>query len=717
MSSFVEDTAPSAAAPFPLAPDDLSAGGLTEERGLTEKEADRLGRCEAAIEAGLHTFYAVGNALMTIREARLYRATHATFAAYCVGRWGMSRSNADRMIVAAEVAANLTPIGVVLTSESQARPLASLSPEAQREVGVRLAGAPGPLTAAKVQEAVTQTFPQSAPAVVDDAMDGEGVEEEGVDDAPREIPEPPAAAVFPARSPARPERATADAGGDVPGRPASGPLPAHDAPAPGRAADGAPAPGLADADDTRPSAETALQPVSSPLTPALGAVPAQALPNLNSLPYDSYVSLHRGGTPAGCSPECACRGRALFLGREVAICTAPGHYRALQGAVTRGEQKERKGRFSVLRDRIVDAVPFDRPDPRGLAIVAWSLIRNAKADAKREVAARLGQAPEGFGVGPDVVALLTAPGFGVDAEKAWDVLSRLSPAQLIGLASEVALREELLDRYEWKSDATLMVNWYLRDRPAPEERLIDERPPASPESPDGYFCFRCGDPLPRECFDSIAPDLLDRFDLGGVPAIRMTSGELLTKKGAYYCEECSPDVQTCRVCGCTEEAACVEVRDGNIQHRVEGGCSWVQKDPENPDNCLCSACVGKAAPASRDGAPAADAAPPTFAVGDRVRGHWGEDDGRGVPARNGTVRQVTGGGGGATIHVADSKGAVYLSSPERLTRLDTAPDSFDAAPNAAAGRDESGAQRILLDDGEPLDIGVYEPRGKGAARV
>ena len=53
--------------------------------------ADRLAECEAVIERGQQTFIEVGQALMEIRDSRLYRETHATFEAYCNERWGWTR--------------------------------------------------------------------------------------------------------------------------------------------------------------------------------------------------------------------------------------------------------------------------------------------------------------------------------------------------------------------------------------------------------------------------------------------------------------------------------------------------------------------------------------------------------------------------------------------------------------------------------------------------
>ena len=76
-----------------------------------------------------------GNALLEIRDSRLYRQTHATFEDYCGEKWGMSRIHAHRMIEAAVVVGNLLPIGnIAPATESQTRPLTVLPPEAQREV-------------------------------------------------------------------------------------------------------------------------------------------------------------------------------------------------------------------------------------------------------------------------------------------------------------------------------------------------------------------------------------------------------------------------------------------------------------------------------------------------------------------------------------------------------------------------------------------------------
>lgn len=74
-------------------------------------EKQRLEVLESVIDAGMQTFVHVGNALLEIRDARLYRQEFGTFEDYCRERWGMSRIHAHRMIEAAAVTNNLLPIG------------------------------------------------------------------------------------------------------------------------------------------------------------------------------------------------------------------------------------------------------------------------------------------------------------------------------------------------------------------------------------------------------------------------------------------------------------------------------------------------------------------------------------------------------------------------------------------------------------------------------
>lgn len=125
---------------------------------LTLSEAEQLQTLEAVIEQGIQTFVDVGQALVTIRDRRLYRSQHDTFEEYCKERWGFKRAQAYRMIGAAQVVANLSPIGDTLlpANEAQARPLVGLPAEWQREAWQRaVETAPGGrVTAEHVQRVV-----------------------------------------------------------------------------------------------------------------------------------------------------------------------------------------------------------------------------------------------------------------------------------------------------------------------------------------------------------------------------------------------------------------------------------------------------------------------------------------------------------------------------------------------------------------------------------
>lgn len=97
-------------------------------------EIQALAECEAIIERGLATFVEVGEALLRIRDARLYRDSHGTFEDYCRERWGFSRQTGYDLMTAAETAGLVQEVGQTPTRE-QARELAPLrkEPEALRE--------------------------------------------------------------------------------------------------------------------------------------------------------------------------------------------------------------------------------------------------------------------------------------------------------------------------------------------------------------------------------------------------------------------------------------------------------------------------------------------------------------------------------------------------------------------------------------------------------
>jgi phage N-6-adenine-methyltransferase len=126
---------------------------------LSIQEEVRLAALEETIDRGIRTFVEVGSALMEIRDGRLYRERYATFEDYCRERWAMVASRARQLIGASVVVANLESVTTVTPeSERQARPLAALEPDQQREAwkqAVETAPA-GKVTAAHVAATVAK---------------------------------------------------------------------------------------------------------------------------------------------------------------------------------------------------------------------------------------------------------------------------------------------------------------------------------------------------------------------------------------------------------------------------------------------------------------------------------------------------------------------------------------------------------------------------------
>ena len=107
---------------------------------LSRSEVRALEECESIIARGLASFIEVGEALLQVREERLYRSTHKTFEEYCRERWGWSRRYVNYQIQAAVVVRNLGTGVPIPETEKQARALAQLPPEEQRRIAGSFAG-------------------------------------------------------------------------------------------------------------------------------------------------------------------------------------------------------------------------------------------------------------------------------------------------------------------------------------------------------------------------------------------------------------------------------------------------------------------------------------------------------------------------------------------------------------------------------------------------
>lgn len=102
---------------------------------------------------------------MEIRKEGLYKVKNGgeyqTFEAYCKGSWDFNSSRARQLITATETMENIKSVTIVTpATESQARPLAKLEPEQQREAWKKaVETAPeGEVTAAQIEENISDVM-------------------------------------------------------------------------------------------------------------------------------------------------------------------------------------------------------------------------------------------------------------------------------------------------------------------------------------------------------------------------------------------------------------------------------------------------------------------------------------------------------------------------------------------------------------------------------
>jgi hypothetical protein len=121
---------------------------------LSASERQELESLEAAIQAGLRQFEAVGRALLRIRDAKLYRSGYRRFEDYLRERWKFGKAHAFRLITAAEVAESLQ-IGDKPANEGQARALAG-APAMDRPGIMAEAKGGGRVSAAAIAEIIAK---------------------------------------------------------------------------------------------------------------------------------------------------------------------------------------------------------------------------------------------------------------------------------------------------------------------------------------------------------------------------------------------------------------------------------------------------------------------------------------------------------------------------------------------------------------------------------
>lgn len=118
--------------------------GVTVE-ALTATEKQALAEAEKIITHHFDTYRAAGEALLDIRERRLYREGYATFEAYCRLKWSMSKTQANRLISASQTVKELEKVSARVAevtkqlTETAVRPLTKLAPKVRRKVIERVA--------------------------------------------------------------------------------------------------------------------------------------------------------------------------------------------------------------------------------------------------------------------------------------------------------------------------------------------------------------------------------------------------------------------------------------------------------------------------------------------------------------------------------------------------------------------------------------------------
>ena len=132
---------------------------------LTENDRRDLANCETIIRQGVQTFLEVGNALLTIRDRKLYREDFTSFEDYAKTRFGIKRSRAYQLMDAATVAENLSTRGGQIegATEKTLRPLTKVEPNEQVKVwNDAVETAPdGRPTTKQVEEAVERVAPKA----------------------------------------------------------------------------------------------------------------------------------------------------------------------------------------------------------------------------------------------------------------------------------------------------------------------------------------------------------------------------------------------------------------------------------------------------------------------------------------------------------------------------------------------------------------------------
>lgn len=173
--------------PLGIVPTD---GTTAEIEALTRMEANMLQDYETIIEQGEKTVIEVGQALLAINRARLYRGQYRSFQEYCTERWGFGRRRAYDLMKASEIADELCANGAQHRSnlnERQLRAVAKLSGTDER---IKALGRAKEIAGKKkvssrhIEEAVNEILGIDKPVIIDVTPEPEPAHEANNANAP-----------------------------------------------------------------------------------------------------------------------------------------------------------------------------------------------------------------------------------------------------------------------------------------------------------------------------------------------------------------------------------------------------------------------------------------------------------------------------------------------------------------------------------------------------
>ena len=139
----------------------------------TELSTMNLSELESIVERGLASFIEVGNALIEIRDAKMYGSEYSNFEDYCDKRFGISRGRAYQLIAATKTVKDLSTIvsaSLLPVTETHVRALqnATSDPKQQSKILKKAAkdapkgkdGKPK-ITAAAIKKAAAASDPEA----------------------------------------------------------------------------------------------------------------------------------------------------------------------------------------------------------------------------------------------------------------------------------------------------------------------------------------------------------------------------------------------------------------------------------------------------------------------------------------------------------------------------------------------------------------------------